>query len=281
MKRITVILMVLVVISSLPAPAQEPRNLELKLLCDKTTYFLEEPIWIDILLINHEEDTVMVNLPFPEGDHFRFIVVEDGRDSLPYCGMTYDFGDRGVLPDYHLAPSDTVYSLFNLLEGYPISWKSPLDHEIPLNGHIYIRGVMSNTYYSEPLEIDIVEPTGDEVSAYEIWKDAMEYRIGEFAIQKYKELLNTYPGSVYAASACRRLIANYRTISLDSAQVRVYALRILRDYPASGYARNSILPYAGHPDKEGSSSKVASLLTADHPFRLRMIARSWLRGIGF
>ncbi|MFH1893659.1 MAG: hypothetical protein ABIK83_13365 [Candidatus Zixiibacteriota bacterium] len=281
MKRIIAISMVLIAISSLPAPAQEPPNLELKLLCDKSVYFLQEPIWIDILLINHEEDTVMVNLPFPEGDHFRFIVVEDGRDSLPYGGMTYDFGGRGVLPDYHLAPSDTVYSLYNLLEGYPISWKSPLDHEIPLNGHIYIRGVMSNTYHSAPLEIDIVEPTGDDASAYDIFKDAMEHRVGEYAIEKYKELLDTYPNSVYATSACRRLIANYRTVLLDSALAQEYALRILRDYPASGYTRNCILLFAGHPDEKGSSSKVASLLTADHPFRLRMIARNWLRGIGF
>ncbi len=262
------------------AQAQNPPNLELKLLCDKSEYLLEEPIWVDILLISHEVDTVMVNFPTPKYDHFRFIVVEEGRDTVQYSGMMLEFGGHaGMLPDLRLAPGDTVYFTYNLIHGYASSPRSTRHNRIPLHGKIEITGVFWNRYYSAQLNILISKPTGVEEEVYMLYREGQSHRMRERMFDRFQEILESYPNSVYAPVACRGLAAYYNIHLHDSEKDREYSLRLLSDYPNSGYALGGIGAYIKGVEEEARVAKFDSLQTADKPFRLRMIARNIQRNL--
>lgn len=262
------------------AQAQNPPNLELKLLCDKSEYLLEEPIWIDILLINHEVDTVMVNFPTPKYDHFRFIVVEEGRDTAQYSGMMLEFGGHaGMLPDLRLAPGDTAYYTYNLIHGYASSSRSTRHNRIPLHGKIEITGVFWNHYYSATLNILISKPTGVEEEVYMLYREGQSHRMRERMFDRFQEILESYSNSVYAPPVCQDQIAFYCLILNDTEKEREYSLRLLSDYPNSGFTPGGIGVYLEGAEGEARAAKFDSLQAADKPFRLRMIARNIQRNL--
>lgn len=258
-------------------------NIELKLLTDKTTYMIHEPIWIDILVMNCGSDTVNVPRADPQFDRFKFIVVQNGDDTLRYLGDVTS--TLGPPPSHDLAPLDTLYGLFNLLRAYKYS--KPVTHfsEVPLQGEISVSAYFHpGPVVSNKLDLTIDPISQEERGAYELltehgWPVRPSAESSERLIDTLTDLLSRYPGSVYAPTACRILEGIYGVILGDPEKRTEYLQRMLEAYPNSGYVVGSIPVYLGDSRGAEREARLDSLMTKDKPFRLRMIARNWKLGI--
>ena|GEM_PF-4748469 len=284
MIRISILLICLLplaVLSLSPTAEAGSKDIELELIIDKTSYMIHEPIWIDILVLNHGDDTVNVPLPNPEFDRFHFTVVQNGIDTLPYMGNITDL--LGSPPSHDLVRGDTLYGLFNLLEAYRCSKAATHLHRIPLQGEITVSAcfypgpVVSNT-----LNLTVAPASEDETGAYELFTDhGWPVLPGPESIDRLTELINRYPNSVYAPRACRILQGTYG-VFLHDVDMRVkYLNKVLDKYPNSGYVGRSISIYLDDSEGAEREAKLDSLMTDDKPFRLRMIAKKRKLGRSF
>ncbi len=258
------------------ANAQDAHDLEVKLLCDKATYLVDEPIWIDILVISHEPDTVMIYFPCPEPGYFHFVVVEERQDTLPYCGDHVDYVGTSGKPDYELAPGDTAYYWYNLIDGFPYSANSNKLRDFPLQGDIAVSGWHMG-YQANTLSIRIDKPTGSEQDANRLWEESGKGLWDEKSLTKYEEILHQYPESVYAPSACHSLIWAGRGWSFPfkyPEMANEFAEVMLERYPNSGFAGWALATYLYGKPESVKVAKYDSLRESGNPFRLRMMAKN-------
>jgi hypothetical protein len=246
-------------------------SLELKLLHDKPVYLIAEPIWIDILVINHGSDTVSVPYPGPTLDLQKFVVVNNGVDTLPYRG---DILSLTEIPKYSLAPGDTLYGLFNLLDGYRHAKSSNVFYSKPLLGEVTVLSFYYNLVTSNTISFTIAEPSGAERQAYDLLTEGTHHEYLVRSKAKLEELIEHFPNSVYAPLACLCF-----TTSDDPEQNVKYGLMLLDIYPESGYAESGFPHFVGDCKGSERDAKLDSLMAADKPFRLRMLARSWKRNM--
>jgi hypothetical protein len=268
----------MVILLTSSAVAMWPPNLELKILCDKSTYLLDEPIWIDILLINHGEDSVDVQLLTPESglEIFRFIVVDERMDTIPYSGMIIEFVQAGG-PTFRLAPGDTAYYVFNLIKAYKWSPRSTRHNEILVQGRIEVTAQFWTGYRSNTLYIEIVEPQGTEAEAHQLLMSTVGRRPDSTKVGPLQEIVNRFPNSVYIETAMYEMNSEYCADVIGLENVHRYGLMLFKKFPGSGYSLYSV-PYYLHEGKNPDrAAKLDSLMTADKPFRLRMIARNYQR----
>jgi hypothetical protein len=245
-------------------------DLELKLLHDKPIYLIAEPIWIDILLINHGADTVVVPYPGPVLGLQKFVVVNNGTDTLPYIG---DISTLTETPEHRLAPGDTLYGLFNLLDGYRYTKSGSVFFSRPLQGEVTVSSFYYNLVTSNTISLSIVEPLGVEKEAYTLLTEGTHHEYLVRSKDKLEELLARFPNSVYAPLACLCL-----TTSHDPEQNLKYG-RVLWDrYQESGFASRGMRHYLGDSKGSERDAKLDSLISGDKPFRLKMIARSVRKG---
>ena len=100
------------------------------------------------------------------------------------------------------------------------------------------------------------------------------------------ELLQRYPESVYAPTACSILMCNYdfnESITKEEEQEGVlkYANYIIDHYPESGRLLSALASFAKFNKMSLRKNIVQSLLRDSSNFRTRMIARNIARNIAF
>ena len=269
-------LLLLLGMPRLSVSAGDILKLDLVILCDKSTYLVGEPIWIDILLINKSGDSVKVYHPMPEGDYFRFNVVEGSKDTLAYGGLSAGFGEH---PNFMLAPDDTIYNVYDLSYAYGYSAKSTKRHGVPLTGDVEVSATHCGCYHSNTLNIRIDDVTDIEKEPYNLLRKILEMRAKRTteAKQYSRELLETYPTSVYAEAACYHMIR----LGQGSTDLKQYVTLMLEQYSNSGYVVGSMMNYLSGLSQTERDAKLDSLQSLDVPFRLRMIARNFRRGFNF
>ena len=273
----SLILAVLLITPRLFASESNIPQLELKILCDKATYMVGEPIWVDILVINHGDDTITADPPAPEGDCFRFIVVENSKDTLVYGGIIAEYLTP---PTCQLAPGDTLYNVYNLSYAYSSSSKSTIYRDIPLKGDVSVSAIYRNYYISNTLNIEITGVSEAERDSYKLWsKEVPPSRAKEHYLKLFEN-----SSSVYAEAACYELVQWNRGFSesdpdRDIEKAKHYATIMMEQYPNSGYMKVVLYVYLQGLSKESRLTILDSLQTLDRPFRLRMIARNIQRGI--
>jgi hypothetical protein len=252
-------------------------DVELKLLCDKSTYLVAEPIWIDILVINHSPDTQAVPFASVPLDEVRFTVVNNGTDTLDYRGLILD-AVEGMRFD--LSPGDTLYGLFNFVEGYRYSRsRKPFYYKL-LQGQVSITARYNRGMVSPTLLIDIVEPTGSEAEAFQLLQEGLKAQFSDKSRSRFEEILERFPNSVYADLALERLIGYFCTHVRDADSCRNLSLELMDRYPNSGFvAPRSMLPYLGGFKSDVYNAKADSLMAPDKPFRLRMIGKNMKRHV--
>jgi hypothetical protein len=249
-------------------------NLEFKLLCDKASYLVGESIWIDVLVINREKDTVKAYFPSPYFDHFNIVVIQGESDTVPYMGVEFEWINVSSLPTCKIAPGDTLYYAYDLLCGYSAP-EAALDFR--LKGRVRVSAVYWEIFRSNELDINIAEPQGSEAEALRLLSKGTEGPLDDGTADYLRQLVNKHPSSVYMSRALKSLIAHERYKANGAAAVAEYSLRILSAFPNSGLAVEGIPYYLGTCTKADSTAKFESLMAADKPFRLRMITRNYLR----
>jgi hypothetical protein len=247
-------LLLLFCISRIETPAVEESALEFTLACEKDTFLVGEPIWIDIRMRNLGEEAAAVKPLTPASDWFRFVVLDAQNDTLEPQGKE-DIEWVGGGPTFTVLPDDTLYICRNLLEATGpgtsetfVSGRTYLDPGSYRVSAVYGPGIASNE-----VRFIVVEPRGDERLALDLWRDGYQSRrqkeIKE-AMAKWKSLLHNRSESVYAPSACWALATTYDVFAQEPTKAALYEKKLISDYPNSGFCQYALGAFTRDKDPE-------------------------------
>lgn len=251
-------------------------DVEISIRCDKELYLVDEPLWVDILVTNVGDTSVSVPIPKTDFGTLSFLVIANGTDTLAYCGGR---SELLYVPTEELQPGDTLYALSDVASQYRYSFvKTPFGPN-PVTGTIAFNAWYSGLE-SNQLTVEIVEPHGDEESAWRLLLQAKRERpSAKIAAKKLEDLVSRYPNSVYAPTAYELLSAMYAGRLADRAKYLKYNALLVQNHPASGYNLLALSGYLrAHEGRTREEAKLDSVMAEDIPFRLRMIARNMKHG---
>lgn len=218
---------------------QKTDSLRFQIKVEKDTFLLSESIWLDLYLKNIHKEQVGAKPLSPGGGWLEFIVVNSSNDTLiPYAREVIDFAGGG--PTYLLEPNETLYVCRDLLEATGLGEREEkwMPERSYLKPDVYkIKAIYKKHLESNELIFAVVNPTGAEKTAHRIWKEGHAYQVSkEFdsSIEKWKELIDNYPESAYAASTLRELCYYDKQNSIKHAQM------LLSTNPNSGYSGYAI-----------------------------------------
>ena len=200
----------------------DERQLQLEIGLSKTTFLLNEPIWLDVTLTNVSQDTVRIFGFWPpaQGDRFGIEIKNRKGEILPHTGPRYNvLRSKGWIVE----PEEQYYGCFNLLELFNTyrGLRSFFWQILPV-GSYRVR-TRYEGIYSEEIEFEVVQPTEDQKAPYQflLKADSLLWQEGVDSMkQKLQELINRFPNSVYAEKA-------HSDLSQDE--------ELLQRFPNSGY----------------------------------------------
>lgn len=187
------------------------QQLQLHVSLEDTTYLMCEPIWLDVELINISEDTVRVwGFGFPGGRHLKVVLTDEQDDKIPF---RYQLNYRDMF-GFILDPGETYFEAFSLSEIFwnydtpTVSFRSRRTSSLaPGSYHInaqYQPRYGSDTISIDPIHFEVVEPTGFEREALDLFLE-INRSWDKSDHDKAYELLNkleaTHPKSVYLERA--------------------------------------------------------------------------------
>lgn len=225
--------------------------LRLSITSTKDVFFVREPIWIKTILTNVGEDSLRVApLDIYAGFLLLSLTTEDGTmtefkwNLANYIGHGED-----------LAPAESVYVMYDLLQGYgkqvesggydPIldvgEYRLVADYRPgQFDSSLTIPGVNSDI-----LRFKVESPVGEEVKAFELLEVAHKYKWTKPQIenrkQKVREICQTiverYPGSVIAPAAQYEIAKMLMPMTIpayeywDPDEAMVECRRMIENYP--------------------------------------------------
>jgi hypothetical protein len=188
------------------------QQLQLRITLSDTTYLMCESIWLDVELTNVSEDSVRImGFEFPGGSHLKLFLIDEQGDTLP---LRYQ-GFYGSWPGFILFPGETYFEAFALSEIffskyvlpplplYSIKAGSLAPGRYQMSAH-YRRCYGSDTIRTSTIHFNVVEPTGPEHQALELFLEIYKSWMGsdhDKANQMLDKLKTTYPKSVYLERA--------------------------------------------------------------------------------
>lgn len=202
------VILIILCLSNLETKAQE---LKLEISLSKVTHLEMEAIWLDASLTNMGKDTIRImGIGLPSGWGFKLEIKDEMGNILKYTGPEYDYAAG---PGYLLNPGESYYECFNLPECFgKVHFLE--DFFLPTlrigkytaKGEYWLR--RDSKISSNEIRFEVKSPMGDEKKAYELFKKAREYRFAKEHDLKnvLKELLVSYPKSVYAERASKELL---------------------------------------------------------------------------
>jgi hypothetical protein len=249
-----IILIVLLLMQLIPnVSLAADQRLQLEISLSKEIYILREPIWLDVTLTNITADTIRIIRLDPPCQGGVGIVLRDsiGRE-IPYTGPSIMLGPR---KDFILDPGEQYYDCFNLLELYPSSKiKGLIDaYFLPylLPGRYKVRAQYRSAY-SQEIEFEVIEPSGDEREAYQLLRKAFTFLLdkkSDLMIEKFQEVVDKYPTSVYAEKAFKELFRRRE---------------MLQRFPNSGYNQVILRILTGKMPEE-NREEFLEVIVNEHP----------------
>jgi hypothetical protein len=243
-----------------------PTGLEFRIGLQKDTFFVSEPIWLDIYMTNLAEEQVGIKPLTPASDWLKIVIVNSKNDTIPYKGETTEWIGGG--PTFTVQPKETLYICRDLLEGTGFGalerWISGRTYLEP--GIYSIKAIYKRQLESNQLTCAVVNPTEDEKTALELWREGYNRRAKketDISIEKWKDLLGRYPNSVFAPSAARALAATYRVFIGDRENSQFYERKLLSDYPNSGFCQHAFGAFTIDKDPD-EKEQILKELEAEH-----------------
>ena len=234
---------------------------------DKDVYLVDEPIWLDIFVVNTGDEQVAVPPP-SHGAGFRLILINAEGDTLPYEGPT---------PLYVRTPIDTLnsgdslYQCENLLHAFGdrSPWLTIGPGADRVSGH-YAGDTRSNV-----LTFSVIEADGEERQARKLLRDGLRHLFSpqeDKGIQELETFMEQYPHSVYAPRACLRLAGGYGGGEPNREKYEATVRRLLVQYPNSGFVRFALGHYADRRDEQ-VLALIDSVKSVSNSLRFRMLAK--------
>ena len=238
---------------------------------DKDVYLVDEPIWLDVFVINTGDEQVTVP-PSSHGAGFRLILINAEGDTLPYEGPTPLYVR---MPIDTLNSGDSLYQCENLLHAFGdrLPWLSAALTIEPgayrVSGH-YARDTRSNV-----LTFSVIEADGEERQARKLLRDGLRHLFSpqeDKGIQELETFMEQYPHSVYAPRACLRLAGGYGGGEPNRGKYEATVRRLLVHYPNSGFVRFALGHYADRRE-ERVLALIDSVKSVSKSLRFRMLAK--------
>jgi hypothetical protein len=252
-------------------------QLQIKIWSEKQQFLVREPIFINYQIKNTSDS--VITLAFEEiiqnfcveglnGERHGFVVVDFFySDTLKPNQSHYD-PEKSYVDVVGLYGVDDDSIFYYFPEGdYSLYVKMPEDFPF--------WGVKSNV-----LKIEVKAPEGEEREAMQIYIEARKaHKDGELALNRYLELVNTYPRSVYAASSLRAAL-NYASTIEDRGQITLACKKLIEDYPDSRYMGTAFLylveNYRVLEDRAGVIEYLRQLIKGYPNTRVSERAEYWL-----
>jgi hypothetical protein len=250
---------------------------ELVIRCDKQTYLVMENIWIDVLLVNHGEDTVTVPIPSMESGGLGLRVWENGTFNRLQYGTSLEYPE---LPTRILVPGDTLYYQIDFSDTYPFSISSTRSDYIPLSGEIKVVSACASGDESDTLRFTIDKPAGKDIEPYNLLMKGLEHPLSDEACGYYAQVVERFPESVYAAKACQKLILDLNIRSPLGAEEKIiyYSRLIISHYTDKGDLMLALSNLKGYGHLDERMEVVEKLATSEY-LRHRMIAKAVREGM--
>lgn len=242
------ILFVIIGLLSAVNGSAEEQKYDLQITLEKQNYLLYEKIWLDATLTNMSTDSIRTDgIVAPNHLGFTIDLKDDSGKSVDYTGATWSMisGPGRIL----LMPGEHEYECFDMLEifgrrltpsGYTIL--GMFFPHIPVGSYTlqaHFEDVSSNE-----LSFNIVEASGVEKEAFDIVLEAFQLWQREDtdpAGQKFQEIYNQYPNSVFAQTSLflSRIYSENRSFEgrVDRMSLRK---EMLQKFPNSGDTRGWI-----------------------------------------
>lgn len=243
------------------------QDLDLHISKCKNNFLEHEPIWIKVQLKNSSNEDIHLNISLaPEGDFLKVNLKDQIGNLMQYKGLKVTL--KGELPTCILQPmSDMSISLdLNDYFGerdYPITSRYYLPvGSYSLNCELIDR---KKSVSSNELKIDVVEPTGNEKLALELFESSTKIWIfegdHEKAISKYREILIEYPNSVYSELIYYHIYARYQLGLRDYQKVIDIGEEFMKKHPTSPYAVMMVSRIAGALESIGVKDQIEAKLS--------------------
>jgi hypothetical protein len=231
-----------------PQSAVRDPNVQLSISASKENYVRGEVVIVNLHLENRSSEKIRIwGAPHPENTHTQFYVSRDGKDFVKYSNS--EWGRKPPVPGLRdLLPNQSTESKARIFwnEKPVVHHLNPdaarrvqedkilTDYVFPDAGRYFVKAavwgmIASNgrvlpKVESEPIEITIEEPEGQDLDAWNAIKDREDiafflqegsfrgsYKsVGERKSREYDEIAARYPNSIISAQL-RQKLREYRT----------------------------------------------------------------------
>jgi hypothetical protein len=235
-------------------------GLSVEMTIEPDTLLVAEPIWVDVTMENHSDkraDRWCVG-QHPMNERFELRTLDGER--LPYTGVHVSSTRR-----LYLEPGGERVMTYDLLEHFGQGLFVPPKHIPP--GIYEVRLVCGGLCQGVSDTIVVVEPTGGEMAAYELFalgRSRFHARAVDAAIEALEEVISLHPDSRYCGISLKKVIDSLTIIGRKD-EALAQTRRLLAQYPNSGfsiYALN-ILLYNTRSKAEGMAFLDSTI--AAHP----------------
>jgi tetratricopeptide (TPR) repeat protein len=276
---VSLILTVVFVSSSL----QASEKLQIRIWTDKIEYLTREPVFVHYEVKNITDSSISLNL-MGLSDYF-LIKNQDGREFDNRLLSYYAVMNPNTLKSSETySDEEEISDKYGLIEPgeYSCFIQMPPGHFSP-----------SPETKSNLLKIKIKEPEGVEKEALELFLEAEKLRwVSDkdttkiaLGFSKYLELVDKYPGSVYAPKSLRTAWGTYTySKSPDDRRKTIpVCIRLIEKYPNSHYFILAFTEIADTykilKDKEGAINAMNELIEKHPNTKISERAEYWLEQI--
>jgi hypothetical protein len=247
-----IFLTVFLLFFEIPIFAQS-NNLRLEVYLSKNIFLKGEQIYLNNLLINKGDQSIKSRKLKPGDLYYKVKIKNSTGNIFKYLNNIQYFRDTAL--SLLLPPNDTVNQMLELIGNYsPIkqNWTS-LTTKCFFPADKYSIYTTLETGYriitSNELSFEVIEPNGEDLSAYHMLEEASEYFIKrdfKTSARILNSIQDKYPKSPYSLQALRQIMVMY-TFTENSEKQKVgydAAMKLIETYPtseASDYALTHIL----------------------------------------
>jgi len=246
----------------------------LRISLDTTEYLIHQPIWLDIFLINPEDEKEEIQAPTLYGDWFKVYVMSESGDTLE------DQSPQGMFITTPMAsptPGDTGYIFINLQDSFGQPNKLGVPSLEP--GSYEVIAVYPGKMSSNKLSFHVRSPMSKEVDAFEHFVEIAEWRLKDkrASVVAFEAFVDNNPGIPYSPLALELAYQICRYGVEDRGLADQIGMKLMKTYPNSGYAVSRFMNVAHSLSKDSSEALLDELIAKHGTNRLRLAARPILR----
>jgi len=230
------------------------QQISCRLTIEKYIYLTGENVMFEFEIINNGANLREVYYPIlGQQEIFKLEVVDDKGKFYRYKGFPLSEGK----PEKRTVQAGDIVQVQNSISGW-YGDRDALNQEVGIlsAGKYYVRAIYrplgQDSIMSNKVEFTVVNPTGDEVKAFELWRQTFYIVAGteyERVIELLKQLIDAHPTSAYRPGAFPRLILSLIMVG-DTTNARKYLQKLLNLYPNSIFSWQGVLGYAWKMNKK-------------------------------